>query len=162
MKKIFILFIIFLISAFVASAELTSLIVPLNDSDIPKGIRPLIKEGYRIYFQGFEENLMEFICNDEASASLLLEEFINSKGGYTIQDYSKYSYKGIKGFRYASTWGKGCALQNKNIVYVFNSPSGNESNIRILLENKFGKEFPYYYLALLVIPIGIVIYKIRK
>ncbi|KYC51998.1 MAG: hypothetical protein AMQ74_00903 [Candidatus Methanofastidiosum methylothiophilum] len=162
MKKIFLIFFILLFSAFVASAELTSLIVPLNDSDIPKGIRPLIKEGYRIYFQGFDENLMEFICNDEASASLLLNEFINSKGGYTIQDYSNYSYKGIKGFRYVSPWGKGYALQNKNKVYIFSSPSGNESNIRILLENKFGKEFPYYYLAFLVIPIGIVLYKLRK
>lgn len=162
MKRILIVLIILLISTFAASAELTSLIVPLNDSDIPKGIRPLVKEGYRIYFQGFEENLMEFICNDEASALLLLKEFINSRGGYTIQNYSNYSYKGIKGVRYVSTWGKGCILQNKNKVYVFNSPSGNESNIRILLENKFGKEFPYYYLALLLIPISIILYKIKK
>ena len=75
------LFIMVTISVY---ADPNSLIVPLNDSDIPKDIKPLIKEGYRINYQGFEENLIEFICNDEASASLLLDEFINSKGGYTI------------------------------------------------------------------------------
>ncbi|MEN6379748.1 MAG: hypothetical protein ABFD15_09240 [Methanofastidiosum sp.] len=62
------------------SSELTSLILPLNDSDIPKEIKPLLKEGYRINFQGYEENLIEFICYDEDSASLFLNEFLNSRG----------------------------------------------------------------------------------
>lgn len=144
------------------SGELTSLIVPLNDSDIPKEIKPLLKEGYRIYFQGFEENLIEFICYDENSASLLLNEFLNSRGGYKIQKYDTFSYNGINGYSYTSTWGKGYVLKNKNKVYVFNSPSENMSNLKILLENKFGKDYPFHYLAVLLIPIGLIIYKIIK
>jgi len=144
------------------SGELTSLIVPLNDSDIPKEIKPLLKEGYRIYFQGFEENLIEFICYDENSASLLLNEFLNSRGGYKIQEYDNFSYKGINGYSYTSTWGKGYVLRNKNKVYVFNSPSENMSNLKILLENKFGKDYPFHYLAVLLIPIGLILYKIIK
>ncbi len=162
MKVFAFVFFIFLVSTFTICAQSTSLIIPLNDSDIPKEIKPLIKEGYRIYFEGFEENLMEFICRDEASASLFLSEFLNSRGGYKIQEYSSYSYKGLNGYRYTSTWGKGCILQNKNRVYVFNSPSGNYSNIRLLLEEKFGKEFPYNYFFLLLIPIVIILYKIRR
>jgi len=144
------------------SGELTSLIVPLNDSDIPKEIKPLLKEGYRIYFQGFEENLIEFICYDENSASLLLNEFLNSRGGYKIQEYDSFSYNGINGYSYTSTWGKGYVLRNKNKVYVFNSPSENMSNLKILLENKFGKDYPFHYLAVLLIPIGLILYKIIK
>jgi hypothetical protein len=144
------------------SGELTSLIVPLNDSDIPKEIKPLLKEGYRIYFQGFEENLIEFICYDENSASLLLNEFLNSRGGYKIQKYDTFSHKGINGYSYTSTWGKGYVLRNKNKVYVFNSPSENMSNLKILLENKFGKDYPFHYLAVLLIPIGLILYKIIK
>jgi len=144
------------------SGELTSLIVPLNDSDIPKEIKPLLKEGYRIYFQGFEENLIEFICYDENSASLLLNEFLNSRGGYKIQEYDNFSYNGINGYSYTSTWGKGYVLRNKNKVYVFNSPSENMSNLKILLENKFGKDYPFHYLAVLLIPIGLILYKIIK
>lgn len=87
--------ILFLIVIFPISCELSTLIIPLNDSDIPKEIKPLIKEGYRIYFQDFEENLIEFICYDDSSASLLLEEFINSRGGYKLQEYSPYSYKNM-------------------------------------------------------------------
>jgi len=144
------------------SGELTSLIVPLNDSDIPKEIKPLVKEGYRIYFQDFEENLIEFICYDENSASLLLNEFLNSKAGYNIQDYNSFSHKGIKGYSFSSTWGKGYVLKDKNIVYIFNSPSENMSNLKILLENKFGRDYTYYYLAFLLIPIGLILYKIIK
>jgi len=144
------------------SGELTSLIVPFNDSDIPKEIKPLLKEGYRIYFQGFEENLIEFICYDENSASLLLNEFLNSRGGYKIQEYDNFSYNGINGYSYTSTWGKGYVLRNKNKVYVFNSPSENMSNLKILLENKFGKDYPFHYLAVLLIPIGLILYKIIK
>ena len=47
-------FILFLIVIFPISCEFSTLIVPLNDSDIPKEIKPLLKEGYRIYFQDFE------------------------------------------------------------------------------------------------------------
>ncbi|HNR43683.1 MAG TPA: hypothetical protein PLI06_08360 [Methanofastidiosum sp.] len=144
------------------SSELTSLIVPLNDSDIPKEIKPLLKEGYRINFQGYEENLIEFICYDENSASLLLNEFLNSRGGYKIQEYDNFSYKGMSGYSFTSTWGKGYVLKEKNRVYVFNSPSENISNLNILLETKFGKAFPYLYLALLLIPIGLIFYKIIK
>lgn len=144
------------------SAELSSLIVPLNDGDIPKEIKPLLKEGYRIYFQGFEENLIEFICYDDNSASLLLNEFLNSRGGYRIQEYDNFSYKSLNGYSYTSTWGKGYVLKNKNRVYVFNSPSENMPNLKILLENKFGKEFPYHYLVFLMIPIGLILYKIIK
>jgi len=91
---------------FPISCEPNSLIIPLNDSDIPKEIKPLIKEGYRINFDGYEENLIEFRCYDENSASQLLIEFLNSRGGYTIQDYSNYSYKGIKGYSFISAWGQ--------------------------------------------------------
>lgn len=157
-----ILIFLFIMGTISVYADPNSLIVPLNDSDIPKDIKPLIKEGYRINYQGFEENLIEFICKDEASASLLLDEFINSKGGYTILEYTDYSYKGLNGYRYSSTWGTGCVLKGKDKIYVFNSPSGNDSNITALLEKKFGKDFPYYYLALLVIPIGIILYKLKK
>ncbi|KYC45619.1 MAG: hypothetical protein APG12_00750 [Candidatus Methanofastidiosum methylothiophilum] len=151
-----------LIVIFPISCELTSLIVPLNDSDIPKEIKPFLKEGYRIYFQDFEENLIEFICYDEISASLLLNEFINSRGGYSIKDYKEYSYRGIAGYSFTSTWGKGYVLKDKNRIYVFNSPSENIENLKRLLENKFGKEFPYGYLALLLIPLGLIVYKIMK
>ncbi|MDY1590787.1 MAG: hypothetical protein RBS85_01280 [Methanofastidiosum sp.] len=144
------------------SGELTSLIIPLNDSDIPKEIKPLLKEGYMINFQGYEENLIEFICYDENSASLLLDEFLNSRGGYKIQEYTNFSYKGIDGYSFTSTWGKGYALKERNKVYVFNSPSENMFNLKILLETKFGKTFPYHYLALLLIPIGLIFYKIIK
>ena len=144
------------------SGELTSLILPLNDSDIPKEIKPLLKEGYRINYQGYEENLIEFICYDEDSASLLLNEFLNSRGGYKIQEYTIFSYKGIDGYSFTSTWGKGYVLKEKNKVYVFNSPSENMSNLKILLETKFGKAIPYHYLALLLIPIVLIFYKIIK
>ena len=160
--KIMAAILLLLVAVFPISCELTSLIVPLNDSDIPKEIRPLLKEGYRIYFQGFEENLIEFICYDENSSSQLLNEFINSQGGYKIQEYDSFSYKGINGYSFTSTWGKGYVLKNKNKVYVFNSPSENISNLKILLENKFGKEYPYQYLAALLIPIGLILYKIIK
>jgi len=162
MKIALIAIFLYLLTTTLIYSEPTSLIIPLNDSDIPKEIKPLIKEGYRIKYQGFEENLIEFICKDESSASLLLNEFINSRGGYKILEYSTYSYNGLKGYRYSSTWGKGCILQNENKVYVFNSPSESDSNIMSLLEIKFGKEFPYYYLLLLIIPIGIILYKIKK
>ena len=160
--KIMVAILLLLIAVFPISCELSSLIVPLNDSDIPKDIKPLLKEGYRIYFQGFEENLIEFICYDENSASLLLNEFLNSRGGYRIQAYDNFSYKGINGYSFTSTWGKGYVLKNKNKVYVFNSPSENMSNLKILLENKFGKEYPYHYLAVLLIPVGLILYKIIK
>lgn len=151
-----------LIAAFPISCEMTSLIVPLNDGDIPKEIKPFLKEGYRIYFQGFEENLVEFICYDENSASLLLNEFLASRGGYKIQESKEYSYNGIDGYSFTSTWGKGYVLIRKNKVYVFNSPSENTDNLKILMENKFGKEYPYQYLALLLVPIGLILYRIMK
>jgi len=148
---------------FPISCEPNSLIIPLNDSDIPKEIKPLIKEGYRINFDGYEENLIEFICYDENSASQLLIEFLNSRGGYTIQDYSNYSYKGIKGYSFTSTWGAGYILKDKNKVYIFNSPLENMANLKVILETKFGKEYPYYYLGLLALVIGLIVsYKIIK
>ncbi|MCC7573724.1 MAG: hypothetical protein KO464_10155 [Candidatus Methanofastidiosum sp.] len=162
MKIIVSMMLLFLIAISPISGELTSLIVPLNDGDTPKEIKPLLREGYKIYFQDFEENLIEFICYDENSASLLLNEFINSRGGYQIQEYEDFSYKGLSGYSFTSAWGKGLILRDKNRVYIFNSPSGNMSNLRILLENKFGKTFPYQYLAFLLIPMIIIIYKIIK
>lgn len=162
MKIMVTILILGLIAISPISGELTSLIVPLNDSDIPKEIKPLVKEGYRIYFQDFEENLIEFICYDENSASLLLNEFLNSKAGYKIQEHDSFSHKGIKGYSFSSTWGKGYVLKDKNKVYIFNSPSENISNLKILLENKFGIDYTYYYLAFLLIPIGLIIYKIIK
>ncbi len=155
-------FILFLIVIFPISCEFSTLIVPLNDSDIPKEIKPLLKEGYRIYFQDFEENLIEFICYDENSASLLLGEFINSRGGYKLQEYSPYSYRNIDGYYFTTTWGAGYVLKDNNKIYVFNSPSNNIKNLNILIENKFGKEYPYHFLILLLVPIGVVLYKLFK
>jgi hypothetical protein len=160
--KIMGVILLLLMTVFPISCELTSLIIPLNDGDIPKEIKPFLKEGYRIYFQGLEENLIEFICYDENSAALLLNEFLNSRGGYNIQEYSDYSYNGIGGHSFTSTWGTGYVLIRKNKVYVFNSPSENKDNLKILMENKFGKEYPYHYLALLLVPIGLILYKIMK
>lgn len=162
MRIMIAIILLFIMAVSPISGELTSLIIPLNDSDIPKEIKPLLKEGYRINFQGFEENLIEFICYDENSASLLLNEFLNSRGGYTIQEYGSFTYKGINGHSFTSTWGKGYVLKDKNKVYVFNSPSENMSNLKVLLENKFGKEYPYHYLVFLLIPLGLIIYKIIK
>jgi len=71
MKIALIAIFLYLLTTTLIYSEPTSLIIPLNDSDIPKEIKPLIKEGYRIKYQGFEENLIEFICKDESSASLL-------------------------------------------------------------------------------------------
>ncbi len=155
-------FILFLIVIFPISCEFSTLIVPLNDSDIPKEIKPLLKEGYRIYFQDFEENLIEFICYDENSASLLLGEFINSRGGYKLQEYSPYSYRNIDGYYFTTTWGAGYVLKDNNKIYVFNSPSNNIKNLNILIENKFGKEYPYHFLILLLVPIGVILYKLFK
>jgi hypothetical protein len=155
-------FILFLIVIFPISCEFSTLIVPLNDSDIPKEIKPLLKEGYRIYFQDFEENLIEFIRYDENSASLLLGEFINSRGGYKLQEYSPYSYRNIDGYYFTTTWGAGYVLKDNNKIYVFNSPSNNIKNLNILIENKFGKEYPYHFLILLLVPIGVVLYKLFK
>lgn len=160
--KILVACILFLIVIFPISCELSTLIIPLNDSDIPKEIKPLIKEGYRIYFQDFEENLIEFICYDDSSASLLLEEFINSRGGYKLQEYSPYSYKNMGGYYFTTTWGTGYILKDNNRVYVFNSPSNNIKNLNTLIENKFGKIYPYHFLILLLIPIGVVFYILFK